>query len=80
MNRHVEMMVRYNAWRRGDIQDMPASAQEIGQAIDEVIGQHEQLLLSLQRLENLCGFPLRRDDPAREASRNLIAKAKGEQE
>ena len=50
MNRHVELLMRYNEWRRGDIKDMPASAKEIGASIDAMLEQHHDLLTTVEKL------------------------------
>ena len=81
MNKQVELLARYNEWRRGDgdINDMPASAKEIGKAIDAVIGEHYELLESLEKLHSILSKGGVWTIEDQEAASKGIAKAKGDQ-
>jgi len=50
MNKHVELLRLYNQWRRGDIEHLDFTAQEIGEAIDAVLEQHADLLTTVEKL------------------------------
>jgi len=74
MNKQVEMLRLYNQWRRGDIDHLDSTAQEIGEAIDAVLEQHADMLEALEKCTHV--LPLGEEY---DLAVSVIAKAKGEQ-
>jgi len=79
MNKHAELLRLYNQWRRGDIEHLDFTAQEIGEAIDAVLEQHADMLAALDMLDSVSETVGQAKALAENVAWYAACKAKGEQ-